>query len=125
VPVIFVDLFTLQPFAKAGTLRVIAVTGSSRAQMAPDIPTAIEQGVKDFEVTAWLGLFAPAGTPDEIVNTLQRQVAAVASKPDFVKRMADSGAEVVASTPQQFGEFYRREVALYKRVANAANIRLE
>lgn len=125
VPVIFVDLFTLMPHVKAGSVRVIAVTGSTRAQMAPEIPTAIEQGVKDFEVVAWLGLFAPAGTPDDIVETLHRHVATVARKPDFVKRMADSGAEVVASSPQQFAEFFRREVALYKRVAAAANIRLE
>jgi tripartite-type tricarboxylate transporter receptor subunit TctC len=125
VPVIFADLFTLMPQIKAGTIRAIAVTGSTRAQMAPEIPTAIEQGVKDFEITAWLGLFAPAGTPDDIVDTLQRRVATVALKPEFVKRMADSGAEVVASTPQQFAEFFRREVALYKRVAAAANIRLE
>jgi tripartite-type tricarboxylate transporter receptor subunit TctC len=124
VPLIFVDLFTLMPHVKAGSLRVIAVTGASRAEMAPEVPTAIEQGVKDFEVTAWLGLFAPAGTPDDIVDNLHRRVVAVASKPEFVKRMADSGAEVVASSPQQFAEFFRREVALYRRVAAAANIKL-
>jgi tripartite-type tricarboxylate transporter receptor subunit TctC len=125
VELIFVDLFSLTPHARAGKVRVLAVTGTERAQIAPDIPTAMEQGVKDFEVVAWLGLFAPAGTPDDIVSAVQRHVAAVGKRPEFIKRMADSGAEVVASTPAQFAEFFRKEVALYKRVAAQANIKLE
>jgi tripartite-type tricarboxylate transporter receptor subunit TctC len=125
VPVIFVDLFTLMPHVKTGSLRVLAVTGANRAAIAPAVPTAIEQGVKGFEVTAWLGLFAPAGTPDSIVESLHRSVVSVGRREDFIKRMADSGAEVVASSPSQFAEFFQREVALYKRVAAASNIRLE
>jgi tripartite-type tricarboxylate transporter receptor subunit TctC len=125
VELIFVDLFSLMPHVRAGKVRVLAVTGSQRAEIAPEIPTAMEQGVKDFEVVAWLGLFAPAGTPDEIVSTLQRHVATVGKRPEFVKRMADSGAEVVASTPAQFADFFRKEVALYKRIAAQASIKLE
>jgi len=125
VPVIFVDLFTLMPHVKTGALRVLAVTGANRAAIAPTIPTAIEQGVKGLEITAWLGLFAPAGTPDNIIESLHHSVVAVGRREDFIKRMADSGAEVIASSPAQFAEFFRRELALYKRVAAAANIHLE
>jgi tripartite-type tricarboxylate transporter receptor subunit TctC len=125
VPVIFVDLFTLMPHVKTGSLRVLAVTGAKRAAIAPSVPTAIEQGVKGLEITAWLGLFAPAGTPNSIVESLHRGVVTVARRDDFIKRMADSGAEVVASSPTQFADFFQREIALYKRVAAASNIRLE
>jgi len=125
VPAIFVDLFTLMPHVKTGSLRVLAVTGANRAAIAPSVPTAIEQGVAGFEVTAWLGLFAPAGTPEAVVDALHRSVAAVGRRDDFVRRMADSGAEVVVSPPSQFADFFHREVALYKRVAEASNIKLE
>lgn len=100
-------------------------TGEKRAAIAPSVPTAIEQGVKGLEITAWLGLFAPAGTPNSIVESLHRSVVTVARRDDFVKRMADSGAEVVASSPAQFADFFKREIALYKKVAATANIHLE
>jgi tripartite-type tricarboxylate transporter receptor subunit TctC len=125
VPVIFVDLFTLMPHVKTGSLRVLAVTGAKRAAIAPSVPTAIEQGVKGLEITAWLGLFAPAGTPDGIVESLHRGVVTVARRDDFIKRMADSGAEIVASSPAQFSDFFQREIALYRKVAATANIHLE
>lgn len=125
VPVIFVDLFTLMPHVKTGSLRVLAVTGANRAAIAPTIPTAIELGIKGFEVTAWLGLFAPAGTPDSVVEALHRSIVTVGRRENFIKRMADSGAEVVTTSPTRFAEFFQSEVALYKRVAEASNIRLE
>jgi len=125
VPLIFVDLFTLLPHVRQGTVRVLAVTGSKRAETAPDVPTAQELGVKGFEVVAWLGLFAPAGTPDAVVDYLQKAVAAVGKREAFINRMADSGAEVVASTPAEFSQFFQGEVDLYRRVAQSANIKLE
>jgi tripartite-type tricarboxylate transporter receptor subunit TctC len=125
VPLIFVDLFTLLPYARQGSIRILAVTGNQRAEAAPDVPTAQEQGVRDFEVVAWLGLFAPAGTPDSVVDYLHKAVATVGRREAFVKRMADSGAEVVASTPAEFSRFFQREVALYRKVAQAAQIQIQ
>ncbi|MBC5767885.1 Bug family tripartite tricarboxylate transporter substrate binding protein [Ramlibacter albus] len=125
VPLIFVDLFTLLPHWRQGTVRILAVTGNKRADAAPDIPTAQEQGVRGFEVVAWLGLFAPAGTPDSVVEYIHKAVATVGKREAFIKRMADSGAEVVASTPAEFSQFFQKEVDLYKRVAQAAHIKLE
>jgi len=125
VPLIFVDLFTLLPHWRQGTVRILAVTGTKRAEAAPDVPTAQELGVRGFEVVAWLGLFAPAGTPDAVVDYLQKAVATVGKREAFIKRMADSGAEVVASTPAEFTQFFQREVELYRRVAQSANIKLE
>lgn len=125
VPLIFVDVFTLLPHWRQGTIRILTVTGTKRAEAAPDIPTAQELGVRGFEVVAWLGLFAPAGTPDAVVDYLQKAVATVGRREEFIKRMADSGAEVVASTPAEFSQFFQREVELYRRVAQEAKIKLE
>jgi tripartite-type tricarboxylate transporter receptor subunit TctC len=125
VPLIFVDVFTLLPHAKQGTVRILAVTGTKRADAAPDVATAQELGVKGFEVVAWLGLFAPAGTPDAVVDYLQKAVATVGKREAFIKRMADSGAEVVASTPAEFSQFFQGEVDLYRKVAQAASIKLQ
>ena len=125
VPLIFVDLFTLLPHLRQGTVRVLAVTGNKRAESAPDVPTALELGIRDFEVVAWLGLFGPAGTPDAVVDYVHNAVATVGRRPEFIARMADSGAEVVASKPSEFSAFFQKEVDTYRRVAQAANIKLE
>jgi tripartite-type tricarboxylate transporter receptor subunit TctC len=125
VPVIFVDLFTLIQYAKGNALKVLAVTGAKRADIAPTIPTAVELGVTGFEITAWLGLFAPAGTPDNIVRSMQRLVADVCKRPAFIKRMGDSGAELVGSTSAEFTAFFHREIDLYKRIATTASIHLD
>lgn len=125
VPLIFVDVFTLIPHAKKNAVRIIAVTSAQRAAAAPDVPTAIEQGVPAFEIFAWLGLFAPAGTPDEVVDAIHKGVATVAKREDFVKRMGEFGAEVVASPPAEFAAFFEREVDLYRKVAKAASIKLD
>jgi tripartite-type tricarboxylate transporter receptor subunit TctC len=125
VPLIFVDVFTLLPYARQGTIRILAVTGNKRALVAPEVPTALEQGVRGFEVVAWLGLFAPAGTPDAVVEYLHNAVATVGRREAFIKRMAESGAEVVASSPAEFARFFQAEVDLYRRVAQSAPIKLE
>lgn len=125
LPVVFVDLFSLMPHVRKGDVRVIAVTSPERAQIAPDIPTAAEQGVQGLNVTAWLGLFAPAGTPPAAVAWMQKQVATVAAKPEFIAKMAQSGAELVASTPEAFNTFFRQEIDMYRDVAQKANIKLD
>lgn len=125
IPVVFVDLFSLLPHARKGDIRVIAVTSPERAQIAPEIPTAAEQGVEGLNVNAWLGLFAPAGTPPEAVAWVQQQVAMVAAQPEFRENMAQSGAELVVSTPEEFNSFFREEVDMYRDVAKKANIQMD
>jgi len=125
VQLIFVDVFSLIPQAKQGTVRILAVTGNKRAQVAPDVPTALEQGVRGFEIMAWLGLFAPAGTPDAVIDYLQKAVAAVGKREAFVQRMAESGAEVVVSSAGEFTQFFQSEVDLYRKLAQKAQIRLD
>lgn len=125
LPVVFVDLFSLLPHARKGDVRIIAVTSPQRAQIAPDIPTAAEQGVDGLNVNAWLGLFAPAGTPPEAIAWVQKQVASVAAQPEFKEKMAQSGAELVASTPEEFNAFFRKEVDMYREVSQKAKIQMD
>jgi tripartite-type tricarboxylate transporter receptor subunit TctC len=125
VQLIFVDVFSLIPQAKQGTVRILAVTGNKRAQVAPDVPTALEQGVRGFEIMAWLGLFAPTGTPDAVIDYLQKAVAAVGKQEAFVQRMAESGAEVVVSSSGEFTQFFQSEVDLYRKLAQKAQIKLD
>lgn len=125
VPVTFLDLPSLLPHVKTGGVRVLAVLGSRRSAIAPEIPTTLELGIKGLEIEGWYGLFAPAATPANVVRVINQQVAAICQRPEFVKRIAENGAEVVASSSDQFAEFYRRDVALYTSVAAKANIRLD
>jgi len=124
IPVAFVDLFSMLPHVKKGDVRILAVTSQQRAALAPDAPTAKEQGI-DLDVTAWLGLFAPAGTPQDVVDYLQQQVAKVSRQPAFIDKMTQSGAELVASTPADFNAFFQREIKLYGDVAARAKISME
>ena len=124
IPVVFVDLFSLLPHVAKGDLRVLAVTSQKRADLAPDVPTAKEQGI-DIDITAWLGLFAPAKTPASVIDTMQAKVAVAARQPALIEKMRQSGAELVASTPAQFNAFFKREVELYTKIAERAKITLE
>jgi tripartite-type tricarboxylate transporter receptor subunit TctC len=125
LPVVFVDLFSLLPYSRKGDIRIIAVTSPGRAQIALNIPTAAEQGVKDLDVTAWLGLFAPARTSDSVVNYVQKLVASVSAQREFISKMAQSGAEMVASSPAEFSEYFQRELTLYRNVSRQGNITLD
>ncbi|MGP1614006.1 MAG: Bug family tripartite tricarboxylate transporter substrate binding protein [Pollutimonas bauzanensis] len=125
IPVVFADLFSLMPHVKQGTVRVLAVTRGERAQIAPDIPTTKEQGIDGLDVSAWLGLFAPKGTPQANIDWIQQQVAAALADPELARKMVESGAEVVASTPQQFADFFQRELSVYRDVATRANITMD
>jgi tripartite-type tricarboxylate transporter receptor subunit TctC len=90
------------PHAKAGKVKVLASTGARRLEAAPDLPTLIEAGVPDFEVYGWFGAFAPAGTPTEIVRSLNKAINEVLSLPDVRERIRALGLDVGGGTPEQF-----------------------
>jgi tripartite-type tricarboxylate transporter receptor subunit TctC len=101
-----VDVTSVVPFKQSGKVRVIAVTGSSRSPNMPDVPTLQEQGVPDFNVGAWLGYIAPAGTPAPIVDKLHADIVATLNNPAVQKRLVALGTEVVTSeSPQAFRKF--------------------
>lgn len=111
------------PLVKAGKVRAIAVTTARRSPAVPDIPTLAESGVAGYEHSLWNGLFAPAGTPQAIVNKLSEDFARVLKMHDVQERFAQLGIEPVGSTPAQFDTYFKAEVAKWVKVINATGIR--
>jgi tripartite-type tricarboxylate transporter receptor subunit TctC len=110
---------------KAGKMKAIGVSGVARSALLPDVPTVAEAGVPGYEVNVWFGMQVPAGTPRPVVDKLNRDIVTLLKEPDVVKRFADQGVEVVASTPDQFSTLVRSEVAKWTQLIRDANIRIE
>lgn len=106
----------LLPHIRANTIRAIGITSVARSPAQPEVPTVIEQGIKDFEITAWFGFMAPAGTPKAIVDQLSKNVAAVLATPEVNKRISDTATEVIGSTPAFYAAFIKSETAKWKEV---------
>ncbi|MEN9589162.1 MAG: hypothetical protein RLZZ481_948 [Pseudomonadota bacterium] len=106
----------LLPYIRSNAVRAIGITSTGRSPAQPEIATVIEQGIKEFEITAWFGFMAPAGTPKAIVDQLSKQVAAVLATPEVNKRISDMATEVVGSTPEFYAAFIKSETAKWKEV---------
>ena len=105
---------------QGGQVRPLAVTGSTRSSALPEIPTVAEAGVPGFDVVSWFGLFAPAGTPEPIVNELNEAVRAALQKPEIRERMLELGAE--RGSPQEFRDFVVSERDKWAKVIEDAGI---
>jgi tripartite-type tricarboxylate transporter receptor subunit TctC len=101
------------------------VIDSKRAAALPDVPTAAEAGLKDFEVTTWYGVLAPAGTPRPIVTRLNAEIVAVMHSNEMKERLATMATEPVTSTPEEFGDLIRREIAKWAKVVRAAGLKAD
>lgn len=110
------------PFIKAGRLKGIAVTSATRARTTPELPTVSESGVPGYEVIAWYGMFAPAGTPAPLVNKLQTESRRALQTPDVARRMEAEGTDVVGSTPQQFAADVKAEFAKWRDLARRTGL---
>jgi tripartite-type tricarboxylate transporter receptor subunit TctC len=109
---------------KAGKVRALAVTGPKRSPTAPDVPTAVESGVQ-FEVLNWQGLLAPGKTPATLVATLNKHVHAALARPGMEKALAAQGLDAAAGTPEAFRKLMADEIARWKKLVQAANIKAE
>jgi len=106
---------TALPFIKEGKLRAIGVTSKDRSSYAPEIPTLAEQGLKDFNVTSWYAVWAPAGVPKEIVEKLNRAIVAALATPEVKERLVTLQAEAFGNTPQASDEFQRKELEKWSK----------
>lgn len=110
------------PHIKAGKLRALGVTTTKRSSSLPDVPTIAEAGVPGFEMAAWIGLMAPAATPDEIVNKLQSEIARIVKATDVQEVLRPQGLELAATTPAEFSALIRKEVPAYGKIIRDAGI---
>ena len=108
---------TAKGFVDGGRARALAVTSRERNRSMPDVPTMIEAGVPEFEVTGWYALFGPAALPRDIVNRLNASVRAVLAEPALARQLADLGYDVTPSAPEALGARVRREYDLWRDVA--------
>jgi len=125
VQVTFASVASVLRFVQAGRLRALAVTSRQRSFQLPEVPTAMEAGVPDVELTSWYGLLAPAGTPNEVIAKVAADMAAVLALPEVQKGFAAQGLEMARSSPAAFAAFIRDEAAKYARIARASNIQQE
>ena len=110
---------------KAGKLRPLAVTSAQRSTAAPDIPTVAELGYKGFDVSTWYGLFMPAGTPKDIVATVNTEVNKLLATPEMKAAIVAQGAEPQAMTPEQFGTLLKTDYELWKDIVKASGATIE
>ena len=113
------------PTVKGGVVRALATTGKTRTSILPDVPTAAEAGVPGFEATIWLGLMAPAGTPQEVVNKLNAEVVKFQKRADIKAAWDKQGAAAMMMSPADFGKFLVGDIAKWKGVIEAANIKAQ
>ena len=111
------------PIVQAGRVRPIAVLSRERVPALPSVPTAVESGVEDFVVSIWYGILAPAATPRPIVDRLNAEIRKALASPDMKGRLAKSGVDPVASTPEQFASHIRSEAVRYARIIKDAGIK--
>jgi tripartite-type tricarboxylate transporter receptor subunit TctC len=124
-PIAFTALPPAITAAKEGKVRALAVMAEQRVSALPDVPTMAEAGVKDQEADTLTGIVAPAGTPKEIVNQLQRDIAKIVAEPDVKAKLDTLGFRGVANTPAQFGAQIKSEMEKWGKVVHAAKLRIE
>jgi tripartite-type tricarboxylate transporter receptor subunit TctC len=125
-----VDLFITTPAAvvqqvKAGKLKALAVTSPTRLAALPQVPTVLEAGLKGYTLDSWFALYAPAGTPPEIVQTLNAEIGEVLAMPDTKRRAEESGTSVELMSPAQLAEFTRKELEYWGQVIRGSKITAE
>ena len=122
VPVMFIPMHTVLPYAQAGRLRVLGQSGAKRSAVAPGYPTFNEAGVRGVDVGFWYGLMGPAGLPREVVAKLNGEIAAILQIPEVREGLIRQGLEPVTGTPAQFAELIRADLARWARVVKDARI---
>lgn len=125
VAIMFNALHAVLPQVRAGKIHAIAVGGSKRSPVAPDIPTVSESGYPDFDVDFWYGMLAPAATPKEIIAKLNQDIAQILNTPEMQETLSNQGLEPVTSTPGQFAALIQSDLARWANVVKSAGVTAE
>jgi len=110
------------PYVQRGDLKVLGVVGDRRISSMPGVSTIVEQGVRGLELTGWLGIFAPAGTPAPTVDRLNSELARILHRPEIVERFRAGGADVTSTTPRAFAELVRNDYQRWGEVVRRLGI---
>jgi len=125
VTIMFNNMLSALPQVKGGRLRALAVTTGKRSAAVPGIPTIAESGAKDYEVSGWYGVLAPAGLNAEALSRLNTETNRAMRQPDVIKRLSAEGVDAVASTPEEFAARIRREIEKWGAVVRASGATAE
>jgi len=125
VSVSFATMGAIVPHIKAGKVRAIAISTRERSRVLAEVPTISEQGFPGFATYSWNGLFAPSGTPKDIVTKLSSEVVAILRLPDVIDRLTTIGVEPTGSTPDQFSKFFREDLDRWGKAIRDAGIQKE
>jgi tripartite-type tricarboxylate transporter receptor subunit TctC len=119
----FLGIASAQPHVRSGKVRAIAVSSAKRSPQMSQVPTVSESGVRGFDVTGWYGAFVPAGTPQEIVARLHKEIVRALALPDVRERLSAEGAELVGNSPREFDAFVRSELVKWAKVVKLSGAR--
>ena len=122
VDAMFSNALTVMPLIQASRLRPLAVSGSKRLKLLPEVPTVMEAGVPGYVAVQWHGMVAPAGTPEAIVKLLHAQMVKALETKDISEKLLSEGAEPVGSSPLEFANLIKNDFAKWSSVAKAAGI---
>ena len=116
------NMIPAMPHLRAGKLRALAVTGSQRSSVVPQVPTVAESGYPNFEATSWQGVVTRAGTPPEVVERLNREIVKILNKPEVKSAIENDGNVVIANSPQEFTAFLRTESKKLGEIIRIAHV---
>ncbi|HEV7393451.1 MAG TPA: tripartite tricarboxylate transporter substrate-binding protein, partial [Burkholderiales bacterium] len=125
VPILVSNISVAAPDAAIGRLRLLAVTSPERSSIFPDVPTVAESGLPGFEALQWFGVYAPAGTPREIVARLNSDIGKILRMPDIRERFSSLGADIAGGSAEDFAAFQRLEVARWTKIVKASGAKIE
>jgi tripartite-type tricarboxylate transporter receptor subunit TctC len=125
VQLIFDSMPSAMPHVKSGKIRALAVTTARRSPTVPDLPTIAESGVPGFDISTWYGVWAPAGTPRDIVNRISSEVAKALQQPAVRERLVALGAEPAGDTPEEFAAYCQSELAKWSKIVRESGAKAD
>ncbi len=121
----FDNLANAMPQVKAGKLKALAVTTAQRSKLAPELQTMAEAGLPGFDISTWFGLFAPAGTPKDVIAKWNGEVVKILNSPEMREKLVAQGAEPAPMTPEQFAAFVQSEIPKYAKIVKASGAKVD
>jgi tripartite-type tricarboxylate transporter receptor subunit TctC len=124
IPSGFVTLLPALQYVKAGKLRALAVTTPQRALLLPDVP-ALAETLPGFDISQWNAVWAPAGTPKDVLDKLSTEIRRIVQSPEYKARMSEQGSEAIGNSPSELAAFQKAEIDKYRKIARQANIKAD